>query len=480
MLRADLQSFITERRSEERYQSYQNQLFTLVENLQDQLEPEMKGWMQSGGSTVERDLTPVDLDSLRRRSRECYYREPHARVVVRNLVKFIIGSGTIVDFREKDEKANEAISKYWRKFCKRTKWFLFQRECVTRAFRDGEVFVRRIKQFGLPLTLRFIDPEKVTKINFPKNDMGMVVDGELAESYEVTWGNGTEPEPIPADEMLHIKIDVDSNMSRGRPILESLLNYLGKYGKWLDARMALNIVRASVALVQEVKGSPNDLSRLRTAQQAQRNQSREGDKSKMLRSGTIIRGTPGVEYKMLSPNLDARDAAEDGNTLLRGVAAGAGFPDVFVSANYADSNYAATVVSQNTGIREFEDWSNVLGVYFTIVVDWALTDGLEMEEIPAMVEDREIDLDFDITFPPLIRRDITQENSAFQSMNEHRVMSRRTWALRMGLNPDSETKAIEEEEANMPTPPKVTPKDQNLAPKGVADRSPRAAVQVGA
>lgn len=451
ILRADLQELINEQNYNARLTRSESQLLTLMENLRSELEPEMSGWVATGSNAAfERDLPPNDLHTLVRRSRQVYYREPHGRVVMRDLVKFVIGGGTVIDFAESDDDTLKAMTKWWRKFCRVNKWVRRQREIVTRAFRDGNVFIRRYDQPGEedPPLIRFIEPEQLD--DTAEHPYGIEYDpqdGETAVAYHIRWRKTNQVERVPAEQMLHIKMDVDENMAMGRPIIESVLNYLGKYGKWLDARMALNIVRANVALVKQVAGSPQDLSRLRQNQNATRNQSRETDKTKMLRPGTIISGTPGVEYKMLSPNLDARDAAEDGATLLRGVAAGAGFPDVFVTANYQNSNYASTVVSQNTGIREFEDWSAVFGEYLSTIVEWVIEDGISKQQIPS-----DADTDHEVTFPPLIRRDITQENTAYQSMYAFGVISKRSWALKMGFDPDAEQRIIEEEGGPPPLP----------------------------
>lgn len=367
MLRNDLQSIVVEQQYQRRLAASQDHLITVMENLQSQLEPEMKDWMPTGGSgtsSFERDIPITDLRSLVTRSRHVYYREPHGRVVMRDLVKFVIGGGTVVDFREKNEENLKDIISWWRKFCKKNSWVRRQREIITRAFRDGNVLIRRIDQPMLdePPLIRFLEPDQLDDtIEHPSGIEYDENDAETPVAYFIRWKKTNQTERILAEQILHIKIDVDENVPLGRPIIESVLQYLGKYNKWIDARMALNMVRASVALVKQVAGSPNDLSRLRANQSAQqRNRANETDRAKMLRPGTIISGTPGVEYKMLSPNLDARDAAEDGATLLRGVAAGAGFPDVFVTANYANSNYACH--ANGTEILTWGGWKQFANI----------------------------------------------------------------------------------------------------------------------
>ena len=479
MLRSDLATLIYEEQQQQTANRIQEQLFRTLEDVQNQLryEPELQGWSASSASATERDLPMQDLTVLRRESLRAYYKNPHGRVVIRNLVKFIIGGGSIIDFREESEEGLNSISEWWRTFTKKTKWFKFQREILTRSFRDGEVFIRKFAIEGEPLRLRFIDPDRIPTENIGYDDQ----DKEVALTYKIKNGSQVgEEETVDATDIIHIKLDVDSNVRRGHPILESMLTDLGEFRQWRKARMVLNIVRTSVALVKEVKGSPNDLSRLRLSQKAVRNDSKETDKQKMLRPGTIISGTAGVEYKMLAPNLDAKDAAEDGEMILRSIASAAGFPDAFVTANWGGSNFASSVVSQTIAVREFEDWGNFFLEYFADIIAWVLEDGVEQSAIPV-----DANLDFDITFPPFIRRDMAQENTAYQIMWESGIISSTTWAAKMGFDSDKEQRLREEEKSKGIIPPMPTPTSpaggvppSKRAPKRVEDRQPRSQVQV--
>ena len=78
--------------------------YTLLENLKDQLDPYMKGWLPIDGDDKSQVLLELRPEDLRRESVKMYYRNAHGRVVIRNLVKFIIGKGIIIDFHEKDEE----------------------------------------------------------------------------------------------------------------------------------------------------------------------------------------------------------------------------------------------------------------------------------------------------------------------------------------------------------------------------------------
>lgn len=481
LLRPDLVRSIQSEAMKERLFSIQEMALSSIESLSDQLDPQMQGWSLIGGSSLDRSLdsVPGDLSELRRRSINAYYRDPHGRSIIRTLVKFIIGKGTVVDFHEKDKEALTHIIRWWRWCSRINRWFSFQKEFVRRTFRDGEVFVRKFPQNdGSPLRLRFIDPDKVP-------DDGIITDPDDVETvlaYRIATSNGKFIE-VDASEIIHYKYDVDRNVKRGRPVLESMLKNIARYEKWVEARMVLNIVRSSVALVREVQGSTTDLSRLRTAQRSSSQTGVEADRAKMLRPGTIITASPGVKYTMLSPDLDARDAAQDGRTILLSLAAAAGLPDVFVTADYSQANFASTVVSQNPAIREFEDNENSFSEPFSDIITWFLEDGIRVGAIPREVVEKDgtvrpINLDFSISYPPLIKRDLRQETEAWEVMHSNGIVSKRTWALNMGLDPDEERKLIAEEQETKP--PEASRSNTRRAPKRVEDRRPREDVLVSA
>lgn len=453
-----------------REQRVLRQSLTLMETLQSQLDPEMAGWSQIGGETKLTDANLATLDDLRKASLKATYQDPNGRGIIRTFVKFVIGQGIVVDFHEKDENKLQSLWEWWTSVTRANKWFSLLREFVIRAFRDGEVFLRKVVLDGVPM-FRFIEPGKV--LNPPNKNADTEegietdpADAETIVAYHVHLKESWEK--IDAAEMIHFKMNVDRNVRRGRPELETVLPLFAKYAKWLDTRIILNVIRTSVALIREVQGSPTDLLRLRNQQVSTSSTGTEQDKMKMMRPGTIITSPPGVKYNMISPNIDARDAAQDGRSLQLAMAAAEGLPDVFVTGDYAQANFASTIVSQNPAVRAFEEHQNIFREPFTDMIEWTLQVGVEEGALT-----RNQDRSFDISYPPLLKRDLRQEVEAWQIMNERQVASRRTWQVNMGLNPDQEKKFLDDE-----GPVAVT---QHVAirpaVKRVEDRQPRQNVQ---
>ena len=479
MIRQDILSNILAESQQRRALQIEERSLSLIESLNDQLDPEMKGWHFAGGvgatSDTLKTAEPADLDTLRRESRKAYYKHPYGKNIVNSYVKFVIGKGIIIDFQEKDKQALDTITTWWKKFKKLNNWFSFQREAVIRSLRDGEFFIRRFLLPGSPPILRFIDPENISSSD-PKAPDGIETDPDDVENIVAYYvQQGMKNTRINAEEILHFKMGVDRNVRRGRPLLESMLGYLTKYDKWLDARIVLNLVRTSFALVRHVKGAPTNLASLRSATASNKTSSNETNKAKMLQPGTIISATPGVEYEMIGPNLEARDAAQDGKTILMALAAGSGLPDVFVTMDFSGQNFASSVVAQNPAIRTFEEHQEVYTEPFSILLDWCLADGLEQEIIPATVMgeegERAVNLEHEIAYPPLLRRDLLNEVNAWEKMMALQIASGRTASLNLGLDPDQE-KEFRSEEQIPGTPPKK-PKSPAPVPKRAEDRKPR-------
>src|SRR3990167_3647991 len=130
---------------------------------------------------------------------------------------------------------------------------LRKKEIVRRTMRDGECFLRFFVKDDLPV-VRFLNPDLVKD---PDNMQGLV--GNMSQGVETAkddveevlayWYKDTR---IPAAEVLHARILVDSDVKRGRSFLEVAMIYLAMYGQWLKDRMKLNQVRSTVALIKRV------------------------------------------------------------------------------------------------------------------------------------------------------------------------------------------------------------------------------------
>src|SRR3990172_6130662 len=75
-----------------------------------------------------------------------YQTNPHARSIVRGLVKFVLGVGPSIV--PKDKKNKKKLIETWKKFKKDNKFNIREKEIAMRLFRDGEVFIRIYRDKG--------------------------------------------------------------------------------------------------------------------------------------------------------------------------------------------------------------------------------------------------------------------------------------------------------------------------------------------
>jgi len=425
------------------------------------------GWMSIYSAAQLKELDTSDQETLRNQAIKLYYENPHARAIIRNLVKFVIGRGIQVEFpaldNEESKDRRAELDAMWAAFCRVNDFEIRQREILMRSFRDGECFIQFSRPepveyiahgangktqnhtFMIP-RVRFIEPYSIKDPSEKYKD-GIEFDPDDAETpvayYWVPDEASTHAERIDAEEIIHVKLNVDMNVRRGRTVLEPVLKHIVGYSHWLESRRVLNAIRANLALIKHVEGTPTGVAAVRAAQAEGNSLSGLENRQKMLKPGTAITVGPGVSYEFLTPDVQAADTAHDGRAMLLAVTAGTGLAEYMVSGDASNANYASTMVSESPAVREFEDWQDFFREHFREIVLRVV----EANQEPGVALNDESDPE--IIFPPLITRNLREENEAFALMNTSGVMSKATWAARMGLDFGDEQAAIamEDDEA---------------------------------
>ena len=422
------------------------------------------GWemLYSASKTGTGDVLSEDtLDAARSQSRKFARWNPHARAILRSLVKFVIGRGLTFAPKFPKEVSDDVKKEWmahWDKWVKAEKFLKKQKECIRRLTRDGEFFLEIIDDlvYGLP-KIRFLDPGRIRnpkeytdgKVN------GKVLAGNLTYGIETSKkdiekvfyyyyvnDDGSQKRRIPAKNLIHKKLFADSDRKRGFPFLETMLFDLKSYRDWLKDRIILNKIRTAIALVREVQpgmGTKSQIKSLRDATKA----TIPGTKSTKLQvpeAGTMLTAK-GFTYKFLTPNLAAEDSAHDGRNILLTVAAGSGLPEYMVTGDASNANYSSSMVAESPGVKEFEDIQDESKDAYIEIWDRVMANAAKSsKDVP--------DTDpptCDLTFPVLIARDIKKEADAFTALHQERIQSRKTIRGKLGLNNEIEDKNFEDE-----------------------------------
>src|SRR4030066_1947701 len=404
-----------------------------------------------------------------------YQTNPHARSIVRGLVKFVLGVGpTVVP---KDKKNKKKLIETWKKFKKDNKFNIREKEIAMRLFRDGEVFIRIYREKGEKgdVAIRFIRSNLIAQpINskgYEKATFGIETDPddiEMPTAYIKTDGDGNFKERISIEDIIHLKINCDSDDKRGVTIFRVVAKRLKQYEDWLEDRIVLNKIRSAIALVKEIEtGNVGAVKNIRDANLSSRFAT-DRNVAQTFERGTVITASKGVKYNLLSPNINATDVKDDGRAILLAIAAGIGFPEMLFTADFSNGNYSSTLVAQNPFVREIEDWQDFFVPFYQQLFEIVIQNKIDAGQLPINT-----DLDCDVQFPPMIAADLHLLSQAFEVLYKYRVISRKTWRLKMGLDHDVEKDNIEmeDEEDGGINPNQIPPgsfNPKNVIPSGGA------------
>ncbi|HEY0087802.1 MAG TPA: phage portal protein [Candidatus Lokiarchaeia archaeon] len=402
----------------------------------------------------KKELDEDNYEILRNQAIMFYYRNAHARAVISNFVNFVIGKGVIIKPLDEDKK----IIEYWKSFQKNNKFRRRSREIVERCFRDGEVFIRF---FGLgtdECKMRFIDSDTVDDPQ-KKFTYGIETDTDDVENpiaYIIKQkDSNVRAAVIPADEIIHDKILVDSNVKRGRSLIEVVMPEIKKYAKWLDSRILLSEIRTSIALVKKIKGSSSDVGTIVNANKSRLNTT-DTNRTKKIKAGSIITANEGVEYEFLSPKLEARDAKEDGRNILLSIAAAMQMPEYMLTGDSSNANYASTIVSESPFVKAAESWQEFFSEVFTQIYIKVMKSAMDSGNIPDKykIEKKDFDklgneikigeeikqfsLECSVEFPEIINRDFKERIEGLLMLKGEGILSDDTLSDKVDLDLDVE------------------------------------------
>ena len=424
-------------------------------------------WIELGASS-EKELSEADSTTLRQQATKFYYKEPHARNIIRLIEKYVVGRG----FQISPMSTLEAVADVWKEFWKHNKMDLRKKEIVRRTMRDGEIFIRYFDDNGM-MAVRFMNPDKV---NDPDKDTGVIgsctygieTDKDDIENVLAYWYKGGR---IPAEEVDHYKILVDFDVKRGRSFIEIIAPLVKMYNDWLKDRMKLNKVRSAVGLVKSVAGTPTQAANIATADRIKTTKQLAPDKTAYHRAPegvSVFTSNKGVEYKMLSPNLQASDVHYDGRAILLAIATGVGFSECMISADSSNSNYASSLIAEGPAVMEIEDWQDYFSIIFEGIFERVIKHAIAKGKLPTheiykkkvpkeengitiTVEEEvkePVSTECNIVFPEIVARDIKKLCEALVLQRNEGWISDHTASADLDRDYEAEQELIRQEEEN--------------------------------
>ena len=419
----------------------QEQLIALTESHEPVAEDPGR-WQPVGelGATI----SDGERQDLRTRARVLVSQNPHARNVLRLLESYVTGAGLQLthhlrhgasfDVVETDRELLLLADRLWKEFLTANATHYSFREHARRSWRDGECFIRRYSEFQWPPAVRFLDPESIGSCpDFPVSQ-GILTDPHDVETpheyLRIDPLQGGLAERIPASDILHTRVGVDSNQKRGVTVLAPILGTLDCYEKWIDTELHARKLQASIVLWRKVQGSPQQ------AQAAADSSSTGlpgGTRTERYKPGSILTTNHATEIKFLQPDTNFGDAVPLGRALLLSVAAGVGLPEFMLTSDASNASYASTMVAEGPAVKLFQTEQIFFAQEYTRLWTWVMEVAIEQGLLPADFFEH---VETNWTFPQLITRDRPRERAADAELVKLGILSRSEVARRDGVEPE--------------------------------------------
>lgn len=417
------------------------------------------GGAQDGRSSSDKSnfSSEQELTAAREYCRWLAAENPYAINLHENLVSYIVGTGPRVTIapRQGEEVGDDAIKTIQDAFNDwlwESDWACRQQESVVRFDRDGEYFRRFFTGEDGEVQVRFVEPNQVSQPEGGNANsfMGVQTAPGDVETVEGYWVDG---QIVPAEEIQHVKANVDANVRRGRPTTWAIREQLR-----MAVRVQMNIgkvsiIQTKIALIQRYpNATKSGVESLRSTNADYTTTNPVTGKTTTVESmqdGSIIRAKAGTEYEYPAGGVDVEKFGAGAQMILRSAAARVCFPEFMFTSDASNANYASTMVAEGPAVRMFQRRQETqkqadLAVYWKVLESKAaqgLFDASLLERIEVLVE-----------APTVQVRDQLQEAQTFEIYDRMGVVSKQTICGKLGLDYKQEQKNISEWEKDHPKP----------------------------
>jgi len=407
-----------------------------------------------GGKT--KITTPQELDAVRRNCRRLAEENEFAINGHENRVSYVVGPGLTYEFEipegSKVSKASKEKAQAWiDEVLDANDWSTREQEAVKRGDRDGECLIRVFWPFEgaqrVP-RFRFIEPEDLrtpeSKAGQAGHSWGIETDPDDVETVIAYHVQG-DPEPIPAEDVTHVKLNVDKAQKRGVPTFYPVRKNLVRAEKLLRNMSAVATLQAAIALIREHDGfSKDQVEDFRT----------DGDDFTIVENataktrhftkfgpGTIVDAPAGTKYQFPVAGVAADKFVIVLQAELRAVASRLVMPEFMFTADASNANYASTMVAEGPAVKFFQRLQSFWREHLISALWNAVEMAVRFGELPAEV----LELELVASLPSLTVRDEEKEGKTLGREHEAGVLSKRTWSEIRGYDFEKEQARLDEE-----------------------------------
>lgn len=347
-------------------------------------------------------------------------------------------------------------------FIDRVRWNEREQETVWRCDRDGEAIHRFFHVGGGRTSVRFVEPECLTDLTGQTHRQYGVVttpgDVEDVQAYSIVEDPAGDwfTSDVPARDVLHVKLNTDSDCKRGLPTLFPIRKNLERADKLLRNMSVMAQVQATFAVIRKHKQFGQ--SSVSAYQQAQTDVSSTLPVSgrslpmQQLFPGSIIDTSDKTDYEFPGAKVEAAGLVAVLQAELRAAAARLVMPEWMLTVDASNGNFAGQFVAEAPSSKNFERlqvWyarrfgdggygrEEVGGGRLVGALWRVLAIAVEYGLLPPETLTR---LEIQAEGPSLVVRDKAQETNRAKTLSEAGILSDATWAKWEGLDYEQEQK----------------------------------------
>ena len=429
--------------------------------------------------TLRGEILPVyvnwyGLKLIRDYSRyQCQY-NPYAMCAIENRCSYISGRGFQYKLAPKNDQDTAEVLYLCRagqqvidQFHSSQRWSEREHEAIARCDRDGEAFLRFFHVGGGRTEVRTIEPEWVRGpseeewqtygiINTPGDVEDIIGYWVLAHPPYVA------PVEVPADEIIHLKLNSDSTSKRGLPTTFPVRSNFDRAQALLRNMSVLAAVQATFAVIRQheqssataVQGFQTGLAQVNGPNAFGTGANAGQYYAYQMQPGTVLDVPANVKYEFPSHGIDAGALVAVLQAELRAIAARLVMPEYMLTANADGSNFASIAIAESPSIKNFERMQTYFARRFgsgayahprTAGAMWrVLHNAVEFGGLPREILSH---CELQVEGPSLIARNKGQETTRYASLNQAGILSKGTWSKFEGLDREQERRQCEKEQS---------------------------------
>jgi len=400
------------------------------------------------------------LSLIRAQARLITTMSPNAQGLVNGLCSYVIGSGYQYDVVEKPnrnvpENIMVRIQDTIDKFIEENAWSEMEQELFTRSREDGEFFLRLFAQEDGTTMVRVVEPEQVFMppggslydysygIKTDPDDVCNIIGysvAYVASAGEDGSSNPMASEEVPADEMIHMKVNVKRNIKRG--LSDFSYDTLDAFAVATKLRTNLGegaAVQAAIAGVRQHDAS--SIGQVDTFINAASDYTQyspvtqKGTDFQQIKSGTFMDIPKGMNYVPPPAATNSSGHLEIMQALLRSAGNRHNAPEWLVSADASNNNYASSMTAESPFLRHCKRLQKLYERTFLRVIRAVIQNAIDAGKLPQATMKY---IDIVATAPQLEVQDAAGTANANQTYVTLGIKSRQTVAQELGLDWDTE------------------------------------------